>query len=128
MTKRKPSKRKLVPRTRNAATMTEAGYWGAVRSHLRRGFRYWKPIMKAKMAARRPYKGTNKRQKWESQCAHCKEWFKEKDVQVDHRIPVGSLRCPEDLAGFLERLTAEEGYDVLCKPCHQVKTNEERKK
>ena len=127
-TKKKSVRRQLVPRTRNAGTWTEAAYWGAIRSHLRRGFRYWKPIMKTKLAARRPYEGPNKRQKWESQCAHCKEWFKDKDTQVDHIIPVGSLKCPGDLVGFLERLTCEEGFQVLCTGCHQIKTNEERGK
>lgn len=114
-------------KTRNAGTWTEAGYWGAVRSHLRRGFRFWKPLMNAKQEARRPYVGENKRQKWEYLCAACNEWYKEKEVQVDHIVPVGSLKCLEDLPGFLERLTVEEGgFQVLCKPCHQKKTNKDK--
>ena len=119
-------KRPRVPRTRNASTLTEAGYWGMVRSGLRRTFRYWKPATKCKAEAKRPYKGSNKRQKYEYQCAHCTEWFKDKEVQIDHIIEVGSLKCGEDLKGFLERLTPEDGFQLLCKPCHQVKTNEAR--
>lgn len=119
-------KRQLVPRTRNAGTWTEAQYWGAIRSHLRRGFKFWKPITATKLAARRKYEGENKRQKWEYQCAICGEWFNSKEVQVDHIVPCGSLKCYEDIAGFVERLTAEEGYRLLCKPCHQEVTNEER--
>ena len=111
---------------RNLGTMTEAAYWGMVRSVLRRGFRFWKPIQKAKQDAKRVYKGDNKRQKWEYQCASCQEWFKDRDVQVDHIIPVGSLKSGKDLEGFLARLTAEEGYQVLCKPCHNNKTQKER--
>lgn len=117
-----------VPKTRNGETWTESRYWSAVRSTLRRGFRYWKPIMDAKKAARRSYTGMNKRQKWESQCAHCKKWFKESETEVDHIIPCGSLKGPEDLVPFLERLTTEDGFQVLCKPCHQKKTNEEKGK
>lgn len=117
-----------VKKTRNAGTWTEARFWGAVRSALRRGFRYWQPAMNAKLEARRPYKGKNKRQKWEYQCAHCKEWFPDKEIQVDHVIPVGSLKGPEDLIGFLMRLTPEDGFQVLCLDDHQKKTNKERKK
>lgn len=82
------------------------------------------------MNARRPYEGPEKRQKWEYQCNHCKQWFKDKDVQIDHIIPVGSLKCSEDIAGFLERLTPEDvnAFQCLCKECHAVKTAKERKK
>lgn len=115
-----------VPKTRNNNTMTESAYWGFVRSSLRRAFRYWKPIMEVKNAAKRKYDGPNKRQKWEYQCAHCKEWYMGKNTEVDHLTPVGSLKCKEDLVGFLERLTPESGFQLLCKDCHQVKTNKER--
>ena len=99
-----------------------------VRSGLRRQFRYWKPLMVAKTEARRKYKGPNKRMKWEYKCAKCKQWFPEKNTQIDHIIPVGSLKCKEDLAGFIERLTPEKGFQLLCKECHQKKTNKERGK
>jgi 5-methylcytosine-specific restriction endonuclease McrA len=115
-----------VKRTRNNGQWTEARYWQQVRSSLRQGFRYWLPIKQCKMASRRKYIGNNKRQKWEYKCAHCHQWFMDKQVQVDHVIPVGSLRCTEDIKGFLERLTTETGFQTLCKPCHQVKTNREK--
>lgn len=110
---------------RNAGTMTEAQYWAKVRSALRQAFRYWKPITQAKQDARRAKKNGG-RQKWEYQCNHCYLWFKGDEVEVDHIIPVGSLKCKEDLVQFLDNLTAEEGYQVLCKPCHNIKTSEER--
>ena len=49
-----------VERTRNANTWTEAKYWGHIRSHLRRAFRFWKPATDAKLKARRPHQGSNK--------------------------------------------------------------------
>lgn len=53
----------------------------------------------------------------------------DKEVQIDHETPVGSLKSGDDLKGFLERLTPEVGFQVLCKDiCHQAKTNEERGK
>ena len=119
---------KRVERTRNAGTETEAAFWSRIRSALRRANRFWKPIKNTELAARREYQGENKRQKWEYQCAHCKGWFTRKEVEVDHIIPAGSLRCYEDLAPFVQKLFAEEGYQVLCKSCHTEKTAEERKK
>ena len=120
---------KKVERTRNSGTWTESRYWQQVRSSLRRGFRYWKPIQEAKLAARREYSGDNRRRRWEYKCNCCGQYFPDKEVQVDHVFAVGSLRSAEDLVGFLERLTAEEGYQVLCKECHKnVKTKEDMKK
>jgi 5-methylcytosine-specific restriction endonuclease McrA len=115
-----------VQKTRGAGTLTEAQYWGKIRSGLRRAFRFWPPITNAKNEARRPVKNKG-RQKWEYQCNHCKQWFKGDEVEVDHIVPCGSLKSAEDLVPFLERLTTEDGFQVLCKPCHKVKTEEEKK-
>lgn len=120
--------KKTVPKTRNLNTLTESQFWGLLRSGLRRQFRFWKPLFEAKKKAKRAYKGPNKRQKFEYQCNHCKNWFKESETQVDHIIPVGSLLCWEDLTAFVQKLIPEdpEAFQVLCKDCHQVKTNAER--
>jgi len=117
-----------VSKHRNANTQSEAAFWGSVRSALRRAFRYWKPATQAKMEARRRYEGSNKRQRWEYKCAACRDWHADKNVQIDHIIPVGSLKSGDDLKGFLERLTPEDGFQILCRPCHQTKTNKERGK
>ena len=113
---------------RNAGTLTESAYWSSVRSGLRRHFRYWKPMMEAKMKARRKNESENTRLKWEFQCKQCSDWFPDKQVEIDHIVPVGSLKCADDLAGFLERLTPEDGFQVLCVSCHREKTNKEREK
>lgn len=114
-----------VSKTRNLGEYTEAQYWGVVRSALRNAFRYWKPAVMAKIIARRLYKGENKRQKYEYKCASCGEWFPDKETQIDHIIPVGSLTKEEDLVLFLRNLTPENVYDfqVLCIKCHKEKTN-----
>lgn len=111
-----------VPKTRNAGTQTEASFWSFIRSALRRLSRYWKPIQKAKMEARRAYEGLNKRQKFEYLCNHCGHYFKESEIQIDHIVPAGSLRCADDLPGFVERLFSETGYQCLCSSCHDKKT------
>jgi hypothetical protein len=108
----KKIKKEKVPKTRNAGTMTESTFWSMIRSALRRRSMYWRPIQNAKNAARRPYKGKNTRQKWEYQCEQCKNWFASKQIEVDHIEEVGSLRNSDDLKGFVERLFAEEGYQM----------------
>lgn len=122
------AKRKLVPRTRNAGTQSEASYWGGLRSALRSKYRFWKPATAALKAAERPSRSSNKRLKYEYQCASCKKWQGRKLVQIDHTVPCGSLRCAEDIAGFFERLTAEgeDAFTIQCKKCHQAKTDSER--
>ncbi len=114
------------PKTRNAHTLTEAAYYGMLRSVLRRGFRYWKPLKAAELAARSKYTGTNKLRKWSYQCNTCKKLFKRTEVNVDHTTPVGTLKALSDLPAFVERLTAESGYEVMCKGCHAVKTKMEK--
>jgi len=85
------------------------------------------PKIEAKKSFRRPYHGKN-RLKWEYQCSNCKRWFPDKETQMDHIKPVGKLTCAEDLPIFVERLFCEaEGWRCLCKGCHQVITNFERK-
>ena len=118
--------RKVI-RTRNGGRWTEAEYWSRVRSALRKAFSHWHPALQALYAARRPCERPG-RQKWEVQCADCLEWCKQADMRKDHVVPVGSLKSPEDFIAFLERLTPEDpaAFQMLCKECHQQKTNAER--
>lgn len=139
--KRKVYKKKVakvkkikVPKTRNFNTLTESEYFSKIRSGLRAAFRFWKPMMEAlKLASRPSQNKENKRLKTEYQCAHCKEWFGRKGVEIDHINPAGSLKCYEDVVPFIKNLTAEnvDSYQILCKDkCHRIKTlkeNEERK-
>ena len=124
----KPKKpRVLKERPRCNGTMTEPGFWGFIRSALRQKSRWWKPIALAKTKARRPYKGPNNRQKYEYQCNHCKKWFPEKEIEVDHIIPSGTLKTAADLPGFVERLFCEvDNLQVLCFECHSIKTDKEK--
>jgi 5-methylcytosine-specific restriction endonuclease McrA len=125
--KRRTSRKPKVVRTRNAGTMTESAFWSFIRSALRQKSRWWKPITQCKLKARRPYKGPNKRQKFEYQCNNCKEWFPDKRVNVDHITPAGTLRSAADLPGFVERLFCEiDGLQVLCSKCHDEKTKKEK--
>ena len=114
-----------VPRTRNNGKWTEAAFWGFLRSGIRRLSTRWEPVTRTCFAnVRRPSQSvTNKRLKWEYQCAVCENWFKREDVQADHIVECGSLKSFEDLPGFCERLFCEaDGVQVLCKGCHHKKT------
>lgn len=118
-----------VEKTRGSGTFSEAGFWGMIRAALRQKSRWWKPVADVKLAARRTNQSANKRLKYEYQCAQCKNWFSDKEVEVDHKIEAGSLRNGDDLKGFVERLFCEkDGLQVLCKDvCHREKTNKMKK-
>lgn len=78
-------------------------------------------------AARRPYKGANKRQKWEYKCSQDKKWWMLKEVVVDHIVPSGSFLGPADFATFVPNLfCSRDNLQILCKECHKIKTAEER--
>lgn len=63
-------------------------------------------------------------------CANCEGEFKRGDIQVDHIHPVidpkvGFLNWDT----YIERLYCEARLlQILCKPCHRIKTDEENRK
>lgn len=104
-----------------------ARFWSFIRSALRRAWTRWPPKYKVLNDARKKVEG--KRHKYEYKCSSCKKWFKAKEVQVDHKEEVGTLKDYKDLPEFVERLfVSEDKLAVLCKPCHQRKTNDARQK
>lgn len=115
-------------KTRNGNTWTEAQFWSAIRSALRAKFRWWVPAIKAKQLARRANQSDNPRLKWEYRCAKCGGWFQEKNTQIDHVIPCGSLKNYDDLEEFIKKMTPEssDSFQLLCKPCHKIKTKADR--
>lgn len=123
-TAKKRAKRVAPPKTRNGGKWSEGEFWQMIRSALRNRTRFWAPKLKALTQARRPSQSANKRLKWEFQCSKCGEWFPQKLIQAHHTIPAGSLQSGDDLKPFVERLFCEEGFEIICKPCH----TEEHKK
>jgi 5-methylcytosine-specific restriction endonuclease McrA len=121
---------KKIPKNavRNGNTITEVQYFSKIRSILRNGFRYWKPLQLALEKSSRPSQSINKRIKKEYKCKTCRNWFKRADVEIDHVIPCGSLNNYEDIVPFIKNLSSEnlDNYQILCKPCHLIKTNIEK--
>lgn len=106
-------------------TWTEARFWAFIRSGLRAKWVRWPPRYEALRNARRAVKG--QRHKWEHKCAKCKKWYKQKDVQVDHITPVGTLKRYADLDGFVRRLfVPASALRILCKSCHNKITQKAR--
>lgn len=108
---------------------TDARFWGFIRSALRAAFRRYPPKYKAieKSRRKKTHGKTKTRQRWEYKCAECKKHWPNKVVIVDHITPAGSLKSYKDLPKFVENLfCSEDELQVLCKPCHYLKTMEER--
>jgi len=69
-------------------------------------------------------------QVWGGQCAMCNSVFVQKDLQVDHKHGEHSLKDISDIQGFIEGLVInieESSLQFLCKSCHKLKTQAERK-
>ena len=59
-------------------------------------------------------------------CAECKGLFMQKEVAIDHIETVTPLTGFVSWDDTISRLFCEiEGFQILCKPCHAIKTKEE---
>ena len=115
----------------NGGKWTFARWKAFIISVLRSGWRKYPPrydALKAALVGKRTNRLTG-RMADHYKCASCSGFFVAKEVQVDHIEPVVD---PDDgfvnFIVFIDRLFCEaENLQVLCKPCHKDKTNEERK-
>lgn len=114
-----------VPRTRAGGTWTEARYKAFIRSALRGAWSRYPVKFQVLREDRKTVKG--KKHKYEHKCNACKKWYPQQEIQVDHIEPCGGWDYDE-LGDWVQRLLCEpDDVQKLCKPCHQKKTNEERK-
>lgn len=67
---------------------------------------------------------TSRKQKGLYECASCNEYFKNKEICLDHIQPVVDPRTGfTTWDDYIEKMFPEkEGFQVLCKRCHDVKT------
>ena len=101
-----------------------------IASVLRSGSRRWPPKYQCLADAKTEKKINPKtgRLAQHFQCASCKEEFTSTNVEVDHRLPVVQPHMGfESWDLFIERLyCGQDNLQVLCKPCHALKTKQEK--
>jgi 5-methylcytosine-specific restriction endonuclease McrA len=116
---------------RNNNQWTESRYRSFIISALRAASRRWPvkwAVLKDAAVGKQKNISTGKLAE-HYKCASCGNIFPAKEVVVDHIDPVvdpkkGFVSWDD----YIERMFCEaEGLQVLCKPCHKVKTDEERK-
>lgn len=62
-------------------------------------------------------------------CAECKKIFTRKEVSIDHIEPVVALKGFTTWDEYIARLFVNRtAYQILCKPCHVVKSTQENSK
>jgi len=113
-----------------ARAWTEKFILSRIRATLRRLSMQMPAIRECRLRARRPYTaGLNPRLRYEYECALCKNWFPEKETQVDHVEPAGSLQSFDDVGPFARRLfsPSQAGLRCLCLSCHNRVTQEQRR-
>jgi 5-methylcytosine-specific restriction endonuclease McrA len=120
----------LVDKKRNGGEWTDSRFRSFVTSALRAASRRWPPKFKALKEAfvgRKTNKKTGKLA-MHYKCAKCKKHFVAADVQVDHILPVVDPKVGfVSWDDFINRIFCEiENLQVMCKPCHKVKTEEEK--
>ena len=106
---------------------TEAKFFAWVRSGLRKAYIRWPPKNQVVTDAKRAVKVKKGNQKFEYRCSTCKKYHPRKEVEVDHIEECGSLRSFDDIGVFASKLfVGVDKLQVLCKKCHQKKTNAAR--
>ena len=117
-------KRKLF----NGGEWTIGRFNSFITSILRSGSRRWGPKYETLNAAKTEKKTNPKsgRIAQHFMCASCNKEYIAKDVQVDHIKPIGFDKTWDE---FINGLYCEaDNLQVLCIPCHKVKTQLEKKK
>lgn len=110
-----------------------------IESAMRKAFKmHWPPYKDCKHAARVDVPQYNKdgtRSKRDAvmyKCAACKYFFSDKEIQVDHCVPVappGKKKSDLSLEELAARVFCDtDNLQVLCKPCHSIKSKEERRR
>ncbi len=115
---------------RNGGEWTDARFRSFVTSALRAASRRWPPkyaALRAALIGRQLNSKTGKMAQ-HYQCVQCQQLYVAADVQVDHINPV-----VDPVKGFvswdvyIDRMFCEiKGLQVLCKPCHLIKTKQEK--
>lgn len=115
-------------KTRNGGEWTESRFQSFIKSTLRAGSRRWPPRFKCLNAAKvgKKINASSGRLAEHYRCAGCGKDFPAKEVQVDHINSIVSTDGFTTWDDVIYNLFCEaDGLQVLCKPCHSVKSKEE---
>lgn len=113
----------------NSGDWTTARFNSFIKGGLRSISQRWPPRFKVLNAACVGTKVNKKTGRFAKhyKCACCGHEFPAKDVVVDHIESVVPLTGFTTWDVVIERMFCEaEGLQILCKPCHKLKTAEER--
>jgi len=121
----------MIKKMRNNGQWTEARFNSFIKSALRAASRRWPPkfgaLKKAYTCNKKNIK-TNRMSKHYT-CAQCRGLFPTSEVEVDHINPVVPVTGFTTWGEVIERMFCEEeGFQVLCRTCHSVKSTAERAK
>ena len=117
--------------TYNSGQWSQGRFNSFITSTLRAGARRWAPKYETLNASKTEKKTNTKtgRLAQHYRCSVCQGEFTQKDVEVDHILPVvDPLRGFVTWDIFIDRLFCEaDNLQVLCKSCHLIKSNQEKK-
>lgn len=115
-------------KTRNGGEWTESRYHSFVKGGLRSASQRWPPKYRALAEACVGQQVNPKSGRLAKfyRCNICHECFPQKDVEVNHIIPVIPITGFDSWDGVIERLFCEQDkLEVACKPCHKSVTKSE---
>jgi 5-methylcytosine-specific restriction endonuclease McrA len=122
--KKKPIKKRASPKE-----WTDARKHAFVVSVLRAGTRRWPPKYKTLAEAKVGKKINSKTGRMAEHylCATCCLEFPATGIEVDHIEPVVGRSGFSTWDAYIERMFVDEdGFQVLCKGCHKIKTDMEK--
>ncbi len=99
-----------------------------LKAHLRSSIRkFWMraDVKLAFLLSHREPDYSESRNIWKHECNKCKEYFKEGDVEVDHIEGEKTFTDVKDALAWLKSLLYVSMYkdlQILCKPCHAIKS------
>lgn len=114
--------------TRNGKAWTEARYTSFVKGGLRSTSQRWPPRYECLAEAYVGQRINKSSGRWAKhyRCASCQAEFPQKEVEVNHKIPVVPPTGFDSWDGVIARLFCEkEHLEVVCKTCHKEITKSE---
>lgn len=106
--------------------LTEAAIMGLVRGAIREKWGFCDVKLAYTNMKTLPDDDPSTRRRWKIQCEHpeCLRWFKKTEVACDHVVGGHSLKTPDELFDFYDKII-NIGFDdlqMLCHECHDRKT------